>query len=339
MRRGPQHQQGVALITAILLVAIATTLAAKIAWDNQLVVRRTESTLNIEQARQFALGAEAVAVYALQEHQRLVGPYDSPFYWNEYNVLLPLEIGGEVIGQMQGQLFDAHSKFNVNNLVSATGATDVEQQVRQQFADLFNLPVFRDADIDPGLPDKLIDWIDNDTQAELSGAEDDVYTSQDPAYRAANNYLLDVSELRAILGVDASTYALLNQYMTAIPPGWCGSSGGGVTPVNINFISSPEILDALLDLPPGDAETILANRPVAENGEVEGWQTNADADFDQYDADAGARADTFATTQSACAILRVNVIIGRQTLTMYSLLDRSGTNGSIITRVRTFGLD
>jgi general secretion pathway protein K len=332
-----RQQQGVALITAILLVAIATTLAAKIAWDNQLNVRRTESTLNIEQARQFALGAEAVAIYALTEHLRLVGPYDSPLYWDEYNVLLPLELSGEVIGQMQGQLFDAHSKFNVNNLVSATGNAGVDADVRQQFQALFNLPAFRNADVDPAIIDTMTDWIDNDTVPQSIGAEDDAYTSLTPPYRAANNYLLDSSELRGILGVDAATFALLDQYLTALPPGWCGSGTGGITPVNINFIGDAALLAALMDMPLGDAETILAARPVAANGKVEGWQSTNEVNWNN--TDVAARAETYTTVQSSCAFLRVNVIIGRQTLTMYSLLDRSGNNGSIITRVRAFGLD
>ena len=56
---GPAGQRGVALVTAILMVAIATTLAAKISWDNQISMRRTEAALNLEQARQLAYGAES----------------------------------------------------------------------------------------------------------------------------------------------------------------------------------------------------------------------------------------------------------------------------------------
>lgn len=337
MRRGHRQQRGVALITAILLVAIATTLAAKIAWDNQLNLRRTESTLNIEQARQFALGAEAVAIYALREHLQNVGPYDSPFYWENYNLRLPLELDGAIVGEMQGQLFDAHSKFNVNNLVSATGNSGVDADVRQQFQALFNLPAFRNADVDPALIDAITDWIDNDTVPQPIGAEDDAYTGLTPPYRAANNYLLSTSELRGIRGIDAATYGLLDQYLTALPPGWCGGGSGGITPVNINFIADAALLAALMDLPLGDAESILATRPVAENGKVEGWQSTSDVNWN--DTNVAARAATYTTVQSSCAVLRVNVIIGRQTLTMYSLLDRSGNNGSIITRVRAFGLD
>ena len=62
-----QHQSGVALITAILLVAIATVLATKLAWDNQVSMRRTESILALEQARAIALGAEAVAKDILRQ--------------------------------------------------------------------------------------------------------------------------------------------------------------------------------------------------------------------------------------------------------------------------------
>ena len=55
------RQTGVALVTAILLVAIATLLAARIAWDNQLNMRRTTTAINLEQARQLALRAGRLA--------------------------------------------------------------------------------------------------------------------------------------------------------------------------------------------------------------------------------------------------------------------------------------
>ena len=65
--RLPAKQRGVALVTAILLVAIATGLATKLAWDNQLNLRRTESTLIQEQAKQIALAAEAVLAIELRD--------------------------------------------------------------------------------------------------------------------------------------------------------------------------------------------------------------------------------------------------------------------------------
>ncbi|MDP7270129.1 MAG: type II secretion system protein GspK, partial [Gammaproteobacteria bacterium] len=122
-----QRQSGVALVTAILLVALATAIAAKLSWDSRVSMRRTETLLAQEQARLFALGAEAVAIevllddgnpnadYYVEEdaEEEWATPPDSPF--NQ-----PVTIGIEdlVLGQMQGWLQDAHSRLNLNNLVS-----------------------------------------------------------------------------------------------------------------------------------------------------------------------------------------------------------------------------
>ena len=44
-KTGPQRQRGIAALTAMLVVTIATLLAAELVWDLNLNVRRTESLL------------------------------------------------------------------------------------------------------------------------------------------------------------------------------------------------------------------------------------------------------------------------------------------------------
>ena len=60
-----QRQNGVALITAMLVVAMATLIAANLVWDQHLQMRRTESMLAQEQARQYALAAESIGIEIL----------------------------------------------------------------------------------------------------------------------------------------------------------------------------------------------------------------------------------------------------------------------------------
>ena len=59
--------RGVALITAMLITALATLIAANLAWDNALDVRRTMVLLNNDQAIQVALGAESWVIGILQQ--------------------------------------------------------------------------------------------------------------------------------------------------------------------------------------------------------------------------------------------------------------------------------
>ena len=64
----------------------------------------------------------------------------------------------------------------------------------------------------------LIDWIDNnDDIYSSSGAEDQFYLQKNPPYRAANNMILNLDELRLIRGFDAETVKKMKPYVSAIP--------------------------------------------------------------------------------------------------------------------------
>lgn len=317
-----QKQTGVALVTAILLVAIATILATKLAWDNTVSMRRTETLLTREQARMFGMGAEGVAINVLSE--------DDPAFdhagENWAIVLPPMEIGIDevVMGTMQGRLHDAQGRFNLNNLVPVQGAQP-DANAKRQFESLVDT-----LQLDTGIVDAVIDWIDEDTIPQGRGAEDGSYTALDPPYRAANNYLLSVSELRAISNIDEESYQALLPHVTALPPGWCGSNGG-ITPVNINSASAAVIESLHADITAGDAEAW-----VEERGET-GWE--AWSEISNWPSSMVALHDSEVTLKSDCFGLDVIVNVGSSVLSMYSLLDRSQSSDLIVTRMRTFGLE
>lgn len=317
-----QQQSGVALITAILLVAMATLLTTKLAWDYQISLRRTEALLLREQARFFGIGAEAVAIDVLIQDDATFDHAGED--WAQ--IVPPLEIGIDEIamGEMQGTMQDAQGRFNLNNLVPVRGA-EPDKSSREQFTRL--IEILR---LDPGIVDAVIDWIDEDTIPLANGAEDGTYTSLNPPYRAANNYLTSVSELRAIANIDSESYAALLPHVTAIHPDWCGTSGG-ITPININSASA-EVIQALHeDITQGQAEAW-----VEERGET-GWENMSEiTDWpDAYNTLPGTPVDI----KSSCFGLNVLVNVGSSVLSMYSLLDRSADTDSIVTRVRIFGLD
>ena len=63
-------QRGIALITAIILVALATIIATAISFGSALAARRAAAGFTITQALYVAEGAEALAGYALREDQK-----------------------------------------------------------------------------------------------------------------------------------------------------------------------------------------------------------------------------------------------------------------------------
>ena len=325
-----QHQTGVALVTAILLVAIATALATKLAWDNQVSMRRTETILAMEQARVFALGAEAVALDALRQDEPEFDHIGEPWA----TIVPPMQIGIEEItlGSMQGRIFDAQNGLNLNNLVpptasgpDATGEPAKPDEVaKQQFERLVDI-----LGLDRVIVDSVIDWIDRDTLPQALGAEDGTYTAFDPPYRPANNYFTSISELRAVANIDAETYAILLPHVTALPPQWCGNQS--IVAVNINSASA-EVLESLHeDITPGQAQAWVEER--GESG-WENWDEITDWSA-EYAGLQGREVDI----KSSCFGVNVLVNVGSSVLSMYSLLDRSAGGDQILTRSRTFGLE
>lgn len=163
MRTTRSRQKGIAAITAMLVVTIAAVLAVELAWQTNLDLRRTEGLIAWEQAHQFALGAEALAAKVLRED--LERSTAEPVDWLGEDWARPTAFNLDQ-GGMTGGLVDLQGRFNLNNLVRRDGSRDdlVYQQFQRLLAAL---------DLDPALADAVVDWIDPDTTAEFSGAEDD----------------------------------------------------------------------------------------------------------------------------------------------------------------------
>ena len=229
MRRA-HAQRGVALLTAIILVALTVIIAAAIVFNTGMMARRASSAFAFDQAAQFAGGAEAIAATALDPKNRKSAnedteedPWAQPFG--------PVEVAPEV--QLQAQVVDLSGRFNLNSLV------DVQGNKNPKAYDVF-VRLLEQLKLDPKWADMILDWIDADSQASPQGAEDAIYTSESPPYRAPNFAITDVSELLALKGFGADNYALLKDYVAALPRSGALNS----TPINLCTASAP-LLDAL----------------------------------------------------------------------------------------------
>jgi len=239
------QQRGVALLTAILVVAVGTLLATNLLWHSTLDQQRTASALASDQGLQYALGAEAWVGDILQEDLE-----DSPDsdhlgeFWAAEIDPLPIE-GGFIVGAVE----DLQGRFNLNNLVTRQGAAD--EIMVLQFERLLAL-----VELDPGLAGAVVDWLDFDSEPRFpNGGEDNAYARADPPYRVANGLITSPSELMAINGFDAESYARVAPYVTALPPG---------SLLNVNTTS--EILLASLS---NEIDINIAAALVEERGDAE----------------------------------------------------------------------
>jgi general secretion pathway protein K len=300
-----RRQRGTALITAILVVALATTVAASLTWDLFLDQRRAFGRLAVDRGLMYGLGAEDWAKSILREDAQ-ENQVDHPGEaWATQ--LPPFPIEG---GQIQGRIEDLNGRFNLNNLIDAAGATDpvAVEGLRRLLVAL---------ELDPRLADRMADWIDRDLEPNFpDGAEDSEYLSRKPPFRTANRPVTSVSELLLVYPeLGRSGYATLRPYLTALPRG---------TRININTALPEVLLTASEELGFREAERIVLDRP--ENG----WDS-----LEQLGAIVPMDARGVLGTSSNWFRLSVRVDIGTQRFTMYSLLHRDAA-GSVSTVIRSF---
>lgn len=304
--RKPIRDRGVALITAMLIAALATIVAANLAWDNALDVRRTMVLLNRDQAMQVALGAESWIINIL--HQDLEDSQTDHLgeIWATNLPGLPLE-NGEVFGVVE----DLQGRFNVNNLVDQNGVID--QEALEQFQRLLDA-----LGLDRRLAGIAADWIDSDIEASFpDGAEDAIYSSMFPPYRTANQPLSSVSEFAALEGMDKQTFNILKPHIAALP---------GRTAINANT-ATPAVLQSLDEnMTVADVEGLIAERESAGFGDIE-------ASFLSL-----VTPDVLNSLTDSTRFFQLKVVVQIDTVrvTLYSVLQR-GPQGSVTPILRSYG--
>ncbi len=306
------RQRGVALITAIVLVAIATVLAVHIGTRAALDLRRTAGLAALDQGWQVALGAEAWAAEVLHddledsETDHLAEAWAQP--------LPPLPVDG---GEVRGALEDMQGRFNLNNLVDSDGNT-VESSV-ERFERLLVL-----AGAQPRWARIMADWIDSDTIAGIpEGAEDGTYLSQNPPYRSANVLVTTTTEMMALPGMTRDEFERIRPYVAALPVG---------TPINLCTAKAP-VLASLVQggTDFGDADLLAANRRDGCFPTRSDLQATLDPSAWQAIAESVSETSDWFRAVTA-------VRIGTSEFTLYSLIERNGATG-IRTVLRSTGTE
>ena len=302
-----RKQGGVALVTALLVVSLATVAAVAMATRLQVDMRRTGNLLHGEQAYAYALAAESWAEVILRRDANDSTIDTLAEDWA--TALPPIAVEGGVVS---GHIEDLQGRFNVNNLIGPDGKPS--EPDLEYFKRLLTL-----LEIEPGLATALLDWIDADINATFpDGAEDDIYLLETPPYRAANRPLVSISELRLVKGFSAEIIALLEPYITALPE---------PTALNVNT-ASPVVLQALhAELGAMDAEQMLEARGEEGFKEMEEFLALDALAGLQLDVDVGIKSDWFSVL--------TDVRIGRGQARLDSRLHRSGNVLAVGYRVRS----
>ena len=215
------RQRGVALITVLMVFAIASLIAGKVIMGKAVDTQRVTGMVNRTQAYYYALAAESLAMLALrQDDQNDVDDQEMADDLEEMwaSGAIPFEI--DSIGSVVVQIIDLNRFYNINNMVQGDG--QVNDQELERFRHLLV-----ELQLDPELADNLKDWLDSDDREAGYLSESSAYLEQTPAYRAANSPMLDISELRLVNGFEPEVLQVLLPHITAV-------ATVGVVPLNVN---------------------------------------------------------------------------------------------------------
>lgn len=218
-------QRGFALITVLLIVSLVTIIASQLVYQQYLDIKRSENMLSQAQALAVANGLETWIKKGLQLDAKM----NEIDHLNEEwaNPMLPVPFAE---GEVGGQLFDLQGRFNLNNLAEKDKTKrEAWQKVAHRFFELQKMP--------KELESVVSDWVDADQEEALTGAEDTFYLLKEPAYRAANQPLVTVDELKLLKDFTPKMVDSLRPLVATLPM---------TTAININ--TAPiEVLQSLAD--------------------------------------------------------------------------------------------
>lgn len=201
------NQRGIALITILVMVALATILAATIAKRQAATSESTAYLMRQNQSLMYAKSAEAFFSELLVDDANNAAETDHlNETWAQPMPAFPVEDG-----HVSGWLEDESGKFNLNSLVNESG------QVNENAKAWFELILKR-----VGLPEQLseavIDWQDPDeTPVGSMGAEASYYQGVQNASLPPNAKFHSVEELKLIRGFEDNKYKMIASELTASP--------------------------------------------------------------------------------------------------------------------------
>ncbi|BAX61440.1 type II secretion system minor pseudopilin GspK [Burkholderia stabilis] len=244
-----RRERGIAIVTVLLVVALAATLAASVLWRQQVATRDVENqrlatqTMWVERAAVEWARATLRAQSATSNVTFVGQPWSAPVADVQLSDLLPsdaLAVNAELSrAWISGSVEDAQARFNLTNLVSRVapgkpwqsngegvlayrrllGQLSLEPALAQQTAD-YMLRSLRDANGPGGWPLQLV----------------------------------SVDDLARIPGYDAHAIETLAPFVTILPD---------LTVVNANTAAEPVLVAAIPTLSPSQAKRLVDRRATA----------------------------------------------------------------------------
>jgi len=349
------RQSGVALITVLLIVFLASLTATSLATLQQIAIRRSTVLQHQQQARLYTLGAEQWARLILTRDWQQSRKTDHlGEEWANLPPALPVKEG-----VLSAKIRDLQGCFNLNNLwrpafagVPVSLGNNPDSSLTNDNNSLENSkdptdqslasrsPNNRDQprsgkaglnktqlqtlqrlltllELKPEPAQAIADWIDPDPDPLFpDGAEDSDYTILNPPYLAANQPFSSVSELRLVKGVDQETYDKLAPLVCALPPG---------TALNVNTAPAAVLAALGEELDTADVERLLEERP------AQGYE-NVDEFLNEAKITLNAELKALLGVNSQYFLLRADAQVGDSHSVLQSVILRDDQGARILRR-------
>jgi general secretion pathway protein K len=231
------RQKGVALLSALLVLALASILAYSMIQRGKLSIERSAQQQRASQARALADGLFQFALLGLQKDQEASNIDHLSETWAQPVPPLPVPQGA-----VSGQLIDLNRQINVNGLIA-------ESPDRRRFTRTVLAQLLVNLRLDPTIVQHMEDALDAD-DISLGSGEDVDFMSARPARRAPNRAILNINELGHIPRIRAEDFAKLAPYLSAIDPN---------AKLNINTASLEVLMSLDKDLSESIAKKLIAD--------------------------------------------------------------------------------
>lgn len=237
------NQSGIALVVTLLAVVLITALVVEFSYG---VYIGTGNLYNWRDSQRLSLMAQSgvnVSARFLSKIKDDIYSYPGSYEFPAGN---PFE---DFNGELSIRIEDENSKFNLNDVVYPGGKirNDVAYNALRRLLKILGL--------DERIAGRLVDWIDNDSVAELADSE-----------KGAKNLPLDsVDELLLIPGLTKHDYTTLLPYIAALNPRDNFS-------ININGAEKPVIMCLSDKITDALAQSVIdwrRNTPFQDPGELD----------------------------------------------------------------------
>ncbi|MGK5076709.1 type II secretion system minor pseudopilin GspK [Janthinobacterium sp. HLX7-2] len=268
----PARQRGVAVITALLLTALAITVVASLFWQQQVQVRSMENQRLRLQTQWAMRGMVDFARFWLRQDNTSLTALDGVWATPIEEARLDDYVDREKVdtekfdATVSGRALDAQARFNITNLVAATGGINPKQVLAYQ-------RLLSNMQLDSGLAQATADAVLR-ARPKLRAASSDSASDGKTASPAAGGSsepvaFTQIDDLLAVPGYTPQMIEQLRDVVIVLPE---------ITAINVNTAPA-EVLAAVTMMSLSEASALTLSNPRKKFVDKANFQNNINAEL------------------------------------------------------------